>query len=196
MCHDRHTRIYVPYIQSIAKFAHLLVTKFYRLESHCEVRADVLIWGPERNKFLEVFFFPEIFFTSNTIISFYLRGGGRERILSKCPDLVSHGILKAYCRQRLQVCRFNPRERKLRFPPFIHEPCSWQRLHSGSNYTEQMRDFLIFFFYFDLQLNKICLFYFWLKMMRQQRPWFHPRAVDFSPSFVICFRLRVHGVSF
>lgn len=139
----------------------------------------------------------KFFFTSNTIISFYLkRGGGRERILSQRPDLVSHGILKAYCRQSLQVCRFNPRERKLRFPPFIHEPCSWQRLYSASNYTEQMRDFLIFFFYFDLQLNKICLFYFWLKMMRQQRPWFHPRAVDFSPSFVICFRLGVHGVSF
>lgn len=70
----------------------------------------VLIWGPERNQFLEVFFFPAIFFfISNTIISFYLkRGGGRERILSKCPDSVSHGILKAYCSKDFKFAGLTP----------------------------------------------------------------------------------------
>lgn len=53
---------------------------------------------------------------------------------------------------------------------------------SVSNYTEQMRDFLLlFFFLFDLQLNKICLFYFWLKNdeaaatpVSPQSCWFFP----------------------
>lgn len=84
-------------------------------------------------------------------------------------------------RHRLKVWRFNPRERKLWFSPFIHELCSWLTLLSVSNYTEQRRDFLIFFFYFDLQLNKICLFYFWLKNDEPAPTPVSPQSCWFSP---------------
>lgn len=99
----------------------------------------------------------------HTIISFWYKKKKKDSdILWKHSDLASHGILKAYYWGT--DSKFGGLTPGREIMVFSIYPWTLQlvRLLSVSNYTEQMRDFLIFFL-FDLQLNKICLFYFWLK---------------------------------
>lgn len=69
------------------------------------------------------------------------------------------------------------------------------RLHSVSNYTEQMRDFLIllFFFFWPAVKENLLVLFLVKKWWGSTNPSFTPELLIFSPSFLICFRLGVQS---
>lgn len=119
----------------------------------------------------------------HTIISFWYKKKKKDSdILWKHSDLASHGILKAYYWGT--DSKFGGLTPGREIMVFSIYPWTLQlvRLLSVSNYTEQMRDFLIFFFIWPAVKQNLLVLFLVKKWWGSTNPSFTPELlIFFSP---------------